>query len=282
MEMLREVLQEFASPARLAAALRTVLAVAGILLGGWVAVAVSRRALDRLLRPLPGVRDYPARLARAHTLASLAHSAVRYTVYFVALVMILRQTNVDAAAIIASAGVAGLAIGLGAQTLVRDSLSGFFLLLDGGLQVGDVVAVGGEVGEVEQITLRNTQIRRYTGELVTIPNGEITRFANLSRGHLRAMVTITVPASADLTLAAQVCQEVAGAWAAQHPDWTVGPVEVDPLVEVTAAGTALRVAIPVLPRYRAQAERQLRWRLREALQAAGVTVQALTGSPWPL
>lgn len=117
---------------------------------------------------------------------------------------------------------------------------------------------------------------------MTIPNGEITRFANLSRGHLRAMVTITVPASADLTLAAQVCQEVAGAWAAQHPDWTVGPVEVDPLVEVTAAGTALRVAIPVLPRYRAQAERQLRWRLREALQAAGVTVQALTGSPWPL
>lgn len=282
MEFLREVFQDVVSTARLAAALRSLLAVAGIVLGAWGAVAVSRRTLNRLLQALPGVHDDQARLARARTLASLAHSAVRYTVYFVALVMILRQMNVDATAIIASAGVAGLAVGLGAQTLVRDSLSGFFLLLDGGLQVGDVVAVGGEVGQVEQITLRNTQIRRYTGELVTIPNGEITRFANLSRGQLRAVVSVTVPATADLAIAAQICQEVADAWAAQRPEWTVGPVEVDPLVEVTSAGTTLRVAIPVLPGQRAQAERELRWRLRDALQAAGVTVQALTGSPWPL
>lgn len=282
MEVLREVFQDLASAARLAAALRSLLASMAIALGAWLVVTGSRRAVDRLLQPLPGVRDYEARLARARTLASLAHSAVRYAVYFVALVMILRQMNVDATAVIASAGIAGLAVGLGAQTLVRDSLSGFFLILDGALQVGDVVAVGGEVGQVEQITLRNTQIRRYTGELVTIPNGEITRFANLSRGHLRAVVSVTVAATADLSSAARVCQEVAGTWAAQHPDWTAGPVEVDPLVELTPAGATVRVAVPVLPAHRAQAERELRWRLREALEAAGIPVQGLSGSPWPV
>ncbi|MCS7236051.1 MAG: mechanosensitive ion channel [Armatimonadota bacterium] len=282
MEFVREVLGQLTAPAHVAGAVRTLVSVALIVAAAAAAVSLSRRVLDRLLRPLPGVRDYEARLARARTLASLAHSVVRYTVYFVALVMILRQVNVDAAAVIASAGIAGLAVGLGAQTLVRDSLSGFFLLLDGSLQVGDVVSVAGEVGQVEQITLRNTQIRRYTGELVTIPNGEITRFANLSRGYLRAVVLVTLPADADLAAAAAVAREVAENWASQQGDQVTGPVELDPLVELSSAGATLRVAVPVLPAFRAEAERQLRWRLREALREAGLVVQALSGSPWPL
>lgn len=282
MEFVRGVLGELTAPAHVAGAVRTLVSVALIVAAAAAAVSLSRRVLDRLLRPLPGVRDYEARLARARTLASLAHSVVRYTVYFVALVMILRQVNVDAAAVIASAGIAGLAVGLGAQTLVRDSLSGFFLLLDGSLQVGDVVSVAGEVGQVEQITLRNTQIRRYTGELVTIPNGEITRFANLSRGYLRAVVLVTLPADADLAAAAAVAREVAENWASQQGDQVTGPVELDPLVELSSAGATLRVAVPVLPAFRAEAERQLRWRLREALREAGLVVQALSGSPWPL
>jgi len=276
------VLRELISPARVAGAVRTVVSVAAILAAAAAAVALSRRVVDRLLRPLPGVRDYEARLARARTLASLTHSVVRYAVYFVALVMVLRQLNVDATAVLASAGIAGLAVGLGAQTLVRDSLAGFFLILDGALQVGDVVSVAGEVGQVEQITLRNTQIRRYTGELVTIPNGEITRFANLSRGYLRATVLVTLPADADLRRAEEVAGEVARAWAAQNPERVAGPVEVDPLVELTSAGASLRVAVPVHPPHRAEAERQLRWRLREALREAGFVPQSLSGSPWPL
>lgn len=282
MEFVRDVLREFAGPPHVAAALRTLVGVAAILAAAAGAVGLSRRLLDRLLRPLPGVQDYEARLARARTLASLAHSAVRYAVYFVALVMVLRQLNVDATAVIASAGIAGLAVGLGAQTLVRDSLSGFFLLLDGGLQVGDVVSVAGELGQVEQITLRTTQIRRYTGELVTIPNGEITRFANLSRGFLRAVVLVTLAADADLRRAGEVARAVAAAWAAEHPDRLAGPVELDPLVELTPAGATLRVAVPVRPSHRAEAERQLRWRLREAFREAGLAVQAMSGSPWPL
>ncbi len=281
MELLREVVRDLTSPASLAAALRTALSVAAIVVAAVAAVSVTRTALDRALRPLPGVWDYEARLARARTLASLAHSVVRYTVYFVALVMILRQVHVDATALLASAGIAGVALGFGAQTLVRDSLAGFFLLLDGGLQVGDVVSVGGEVGQVEQITLRYTQIRRYTGELVTIPNGEITRFANLSRGYLRALVSVTVPL-ADVSAAARVLEEVGQGWAAEHPDWIAGAVEVDPLVEVSPTGASLRLSVPVRPPLRVQAEGELRRQVLEALQAAGCAVHGLSGSPWPL
>ena len=281
MELLRELVRDLTSPASLAAALRTVLSVAAIVVAAAATVSVTRAALDRALRPLPGVRDYEARLARARTLASLAHSVVRYMVYFVALVMILRQVHVDATALLASAGIAGVALGFGAQTLVRDSLAGFFLLLDGGLQVGDVVSVGGEVGQVEQMTLRHTQIRRYTGELVTIPNGEITRFANLSRGYLRAVVSVTVPL-ADVAAAAQVLEEVGQGWAAEHPDWTAGAMEVDPLVEVSPTGASLRLSVPVRPAFRVPAERELRRRVLESLQAAGCAVYGLSGSPWPV
>ncbi len=282
MDLVRQTVGELVAPATLAAALRTLLSVVVIVAAAAGIVSATRRLLERALRPAPGVRDYEARLARARTLASLAHSVVRYTVYFVALVMVLRQVHVDVTALVAGAGLAGLALGFGAQTLVRDSLSGFFLLLDGGLQVGDVVSVAGEVGQVEQVTLRTTQIRRYTGELVTIPNGEITRFANLSRGYLRAVVAVTVPPEADLAAAARVLEEVAQRWATEQADWTTGPVEVDPLVEASTAGATLRVAVPVRPALRAEAERQLRWRLWQALQAQGFPVRALSGTAWPL
>jgi small-conductance mechanosensitive channel len=282
MEFVRELLLHLTSPAALVAAVRTAIAVALVVAAAAAAIALSRRALDRALSPAPGVRDYEARLARARTLVSLLHSVVRYAVYFVALVMVLRQLNVDTTALLASAGIAGIAVGFGAQSLVRDSIAGFFLLLDGAIQVGDVISVAGETGRVEQITLRNTQIRRYTGELVTIPNGEITRFANLSRGFLRAVVVVTVPQDADLPRAAEILARCASAWAEDRAGWVVGSVEVAPLVEWSAAGASLRLAVPVRPPYRVDAEAELRQRVRDALAQAGVSVQALSPSVWPM
>ena len=282
MDLARHLLVDLTSPAAVVAVLRTLVAVALIVAAAAAAITLSRRALDRALSPAPGVRDYEARMSRAQTLASLLHSVVRYAVYFVALVMVLRQINVDATALLASAGIAGIAVGFGAQTLVRDSIAGFFLLLDGAIQVGDVISVGGETGRVEQITLRHTQIRRYTGELVTIPNGEITRFANLSRGFLRAVVVVTVPPDADLRRAAEILARCASAWAEDRAGGVAGPGEVDPLVAWSAAGASLRLAVPVRPAYRVEAEAELRRRVRDALAQAGVAVQALSPSAWPM
>lgn len=282
MDLVQQIVAHLTSTNTLVSGLRTAVAAVLIVAASAAVAVLSRRALDRALRPAPGVRDYEARLARARTLASLLHSGIRYAVYFVASVMLLRLFHVDVTALLASAGIAGIALGFGAQTLVRDTISGFFLLLDGSIQVGDVISVAGETGRVEQITLRNTQIRRYTGELITIPNGEISRFANHSRGFLRAVVVVTIPADEDLHRAQEVLSTCVSEWAESRAGWVEGPVELDPLAEYSPAGISLRVAVPVRPPVRVDAERELRRRMRDALLKAGVKVQALSPSSWPM
>ncbi|MDR5683308.1 MAG: mechanosensitive ion channel family protein [Armatimonadota bacterium] len=277
-DVVRETLMQLLSPAALAAAVRSAVVVLSILVGVRMLNNLSRRALERALQPREGARDYAGRAARARTLVPLLHSAFRYVLYFVAAVTILAQLNVHVTAILASAGVVGLAIGFGAQYLIRDTISGFFLILDGAIQVGDVIRVGPDTGQVEQIGIRTTQIRRFTGELVTIPNGEILRFANLNRGYMRAMLTVAVPADADLEGVAAVLAQVGETWAARNPDRALGPVRVEGPMEISGSSATLRLSIPVKPLLHWEAERELRVRVRRALAERGIPLQAIAPS----
>jgi len=135
-----------------------------------VGVALRRTLLARTDRLLDETRR--------RTLQPLLESLVKYVVYFIALVMILRELNVDATAILASAGAVGLAVGLGAQSLMRDVIAGFFLITEGLIHVGDVITFDGHTGTVERISIRKTQIRTAGGELWTIPNGKLEVFGN--------------------------------------------------------------------------------------------------------
>ncbi len=155
--------------------LEPVLAIAVILIGAAVAVRLSvgftRRALtaqgDRLMDE-----------ARRRTLQPLVESAVRLVVYFTAFVVILRRLNVDVTAILASAGVVGVAVGLGAQHLIRDLLAGIFLISEGLIHVGDVITFDSHTGTVERIGVRTIQIRTSGSEVWTIPNGRLEVFGN--------------------------------------------------------------------------------------------------------
>jgi len=155
--------------------LEPVLAIVAILLGAAVvlraAVVLIRRTLavraDRLL-------DEP----RRRTLQTLLESLVRYVVYFIALVMILRRLGVDTTAILASAGALGVAVGLGAQGVIRDVIAGVFLISEGLVHVGDVITFDAHTGTVERISIRTTQIRTPDGVLWTIPNGRLEVFGN--------------------------------------------------------------------------------------------------------
>ncbi len=250
--------------------MRTVVAIGLLLLGAYVVNGLVRRVLEQALKPPEGAPNYVARLQRARTLLPLTSSAIRYTVYFVVGIMILRQLGVDPAPVLASAGVAGLAIGFGAQTLIRDSISGFFLLLDGLIQVGDIVTVGPDTGVVEQIGLRTTQIRRFTGEVVTIPNGEITRFRNYTRGVLRAVLTIGVGRNEDLRRVGELLHEAVAAWRQEHPESEAGAPEVQALMELNPQAQVVRLVVPVRPPGLFEAERELRLRVKERVEAAGV------------
>ncbi|MCS7172925.1 MAG: mechanosensitive ion channel family protein [Armatimonadetes bacterium] len=254
----------------MASAIRGVVTTALVLLGAYAVNGIGRRVVEQILRPPEGAPNYAARLQRARTLLPLAYGAIRYTVYFVAGIMALRQLGVDPAPLLASAGVAGLAIGFGAQALIRDSISGFFLLLDGLIQVGDIITVGPETGVVEQIGLRTTQIRRFTGEVVTIPNGELTRFRNYTRGPLRAMLTIGVGRKEDLRRVGELLHEAVAGWRQDHPEAEAGEPEVQALLELAPQVQVLRLVVPVQPMSLWRAERELRLRIKERLEAAGV------------
>lgn len=152
-----------------------VVAIALILIGAGVALRLSGALIRRTVRAQAGrLMDE----ARWQTLEPLLESAVRFVVYFTAFVMILQRLHVDVTAILASAGVVGVAVGLGAQHMVRDVLAGIALISEGLVHVGDVITFETHTGTVERIGIRAIQIRTSNEEVWTIPNGRLEVFGN--------------------------------------------------------------------------------------------------------
>src|SRR5205823_7566869 len=178
-----------AATAHLIARLAAVAITGAVLLFAYRLVV---RVIARLLRDRPGHEA-----ARLRTFASLLTSLTRWVVGFVAVAIVLRELGVDVLPVLISAGVLGLAIGFGAQALIRDVITGFFLLFEGLIHVGDVVQVGSSTGTVESIGLRITTIRMDDGALRVIPNGQLTEFSSFSAG-VRAIVE--VPVSRDVPI----------------------------------------------------------------------------------
>lgn len=263
-EVVRQVVHDVLAPQRIAGAIERAVLLLLIAAGWWgalrLSLAVVRRAAGK-----PDARG-------GRTFTPVLESAIRYTVAFAALVLMLQAVNVNVTAILASAGVVGLAVGFGAQYLIRDVLAGFFLISEGLVQTGDVVRIDGDVGTVERITLRTTQIRKMTGELLTIPNGAITRIGNLSRDYGRAIVRITVPYRADLTEALDAIEQVAREWAAAHVQETQGEPVLDGVVDLTDAGAVMQISVRVRPGHQAAAEAELRRRALEALARRGIRI----------
>jgi small conductance mechanosensitive channel len=256
-------------PARVQAALETAVTVLVILIGLRLALSLAIAILRRTLRP-DDPRRPPERQAQIRTLVPLLESALRYIFYFTALVMILDRLGLNVVALLASAGIVGIAVGFGAQPLIRDVIAGFFLLFEGLIQVGDVVRVGDTAGEVERISLRTTQVRKFSGELVTIPNGQIQQFGNMSRGFMRAVVQVGVAHEADLERVMTVMHRVGREWAEAHPDQVLAPPEVQGILGFDASEVPVRLVVMVAPRSVAAAEQELRRRLKVAFDAEGI------------
>jgi len=195
-----------------------------------------------------------------------------YFVLAVALVVILRVMGVDYKAILAGAGVVGLAVGFGAQTLIRDFIAGFITLFEGLLAVGDYISVGSVEGTVEKIGLRVTQVRAFDGTLWTIPNGELTRFGNKSRDFMRVFVMFDVAYEQDPERAMQIASQVADEWYRQNQGLCFEKPEVQGVLNFGESGMTVRVICKVVPLKHWQAERELRLRLKKAFDACGVEI----------
>lgn len=214
------------------------------------------------------------RRQRTETLGSVLRSIVSITVLAVAGSMVLAELGLDLTPILASAGIIGVAVGFGAQNLVRDMLCGMFMLLEDQYGVGDVIDVGPAVGTVEAVTLRITRLRDEDGTVWHVRNGEIVRVGNRSQGWSRALLDVPVSSDTDLALARALALEVAHGLAADDA-WTarvLGEPEVWGLERAQATGLVLRIAVRTGPADRGAVERELRERVVVAFAQRGVTL----------
>ncbi|MEO0085986.1 MAG: mechanosensitive ion channel family protein [candidate division WOR-3 bacterium] len=262
-----ELRQQFLAPERLVHYARVAVNLLLIIGAAWLVNWLISRAVRGLLR-----RKGLAHESRVRTLLPLTRSIVGYAVLFGALVLALRALGVDYTAILAGAGVVGLAVGFGAQTLVRDFISGFFLLYEGLIAAGDYVVVGDVAGEVERIGLRVTHVRGFNGALYVIPNGELTRFGNMNRGFMRAIVTVDLAYEQDAVKGLEIAGRAAEAWHRERADIVLEPPSVQGIVNFGESGITVRVVVKVKPMQQWQAERELRLRLKQEFDAAGIEI----------
>ncbi|MDI6828616.1 MAG: mechanosensitive ion channel [Armatimonadota bacterium] len=211
--------------------------------------AVANKLVERVIRvvtqretrgPTPGT------VARAKTLGTLIKSVISYVLIFIAGVMILEVFKVNIAPVLTTAGVAGLAIGFGAQRLVRDVISGFFIVLENQYAVGDYVTIGTVSGTVEELGMRVTKIRDDVGKLVFISNGDVTLVTNHSRGTLQASMDVSVASNSDLEMVRALIEEL-GKKVADEIEGIISPPRVDGITAVDATKVVIRITGVVEP-----------------------------------
>ena len=248
------------------------IAIIIILVVAKIALSIIYKLIEKSLTPLKKSKNYKKRISRANTLIPLLQSISKYVIYFIAGVMVLRELGVDTTAIIASAGVVGLAIGFGAQSLVKDVLSGAFLLFEGIISVGDSVNVGEHSGTVEVIGLRNIHLRKYSGELRVIPYGEVASFGNFNKGYMRAIVKVGVAYEQDVEKGMKALEEIADKWAEENKDIVLEAPIVQGVLSLGSSEVTLRVSIKVKPMTHWGTERELKRRIKDTFDKKGIEI----------
>lgn len=250
------------------------LRIVAILLLAWLALAVLRRAL-RLLHQRIGPRlDDVEAIKRATTLSRVLRYTATVVIGLITFVAVLAELGVSVAPILGAAGVVGLAVGFGAQSLVKDYVTGLLLLVENQIRQGDVVRLGEHSGAVEEVTLRYVRLRDYDGSVYFIPNGTISTVINMSREFSYAVLDVRVGYSANLERAMRIMQEVAAALR-QDPDLAPqiqGEMEIAGVQDWAESGIVLRARIRVVASAQWTVRRACLLRLKSAFDAAGIEI----------
>jgi small-conductance mechanosensitive channel len=258
------------------------LALLGLFLLGLLLRWLLHKVVDRLMRRaetgvLPD-RVTPAvsarRAQRAMTIGSVLKSVITIVLIAVFGTMMLSEVGVNIAPIIASAGIIGVALGFGAQSLVRDFLSGIFMIFEDQYGVGDVVDVGEATGTIEAVTLRVTRLRDLNGTVWYVPNGEILRVGNMSQNWSRAVVDVSVGYREDLARVKRVLAEVAhDLWQDEEfSDLIIEEPEITGVEMLAADSVNLRVLIKTRPMEQWAVAREMRQRVKARFDHEGIEI----------
>ena len=211
---------------------------------------------------------------RARTMASLLRTVGTAFIIVVAVLMALREIGLDITPLLAGAGVAGLAIGFGAQSLIKDVIAGFFILMEDQFRVGDVIQAAGVSGQVERMSLRTTIVRDLQGTVHFIPNGEIKVASNLTKEWSRAVLEVGIDYQEDLDRTLHVLAEVGRELAA---DASFGPMILEPpqVLGVESLGESqvtLRLLLKTLPSKQWDVARELRRRIKNRFDREKIAI----------
>ena len=288
--------------AELADTLASPIRIAFVLLLAFVTVRVMRRIIGRVSRearglgrsdplelgdrfPPPTELERRRRAQRVETLTGVLANVISLVIWTIAGLVVIGELGIELAPLLAGAGVITVVIGFGAQTAVRDFLAGLFLILEDQYGVGDVIQVDGAsppvTGTVEWISLRVTRLRDFQGVVWWIPNGQILKLGNKSQQWSRALLDIAVPSETDVTTATDVIKRTADElW--NDDQWRqtlLDEPEVWGIEDIGPSGVTVRLAMRTVPNEQWRVARELRRRLKQAFDEAGIGPFAEGGSP---
>lgn len=214
---------------------------------------------------------------RAESIGQLLRSAATLTIWTIGLLTALTRVGIDIAPLLASAGVLGVALGFGAQAMVKDYLAGIFVILEDQYGVGDMVDVGPVVGTVEEVTLRITRLRDMSGVVWYVRNGEIMRVANRSQGWTMASIDIPVAYDEDLEKVRSIIEAVAVDMDDDpaYDDMLLGRPEWAGVEQVSGDAVFIRIIAKTAPEQQVMLARELRERIKVAFDRAGIRVPVL-------
>ncbi|MBX3611137.1 MAG: mechanosensitive ion channel family protein [Hydrogenophaga sp.] len=260
--------------AELGSAATTAMRIAVILVAAWVLIGVLQRAIRSMRVRIANRLDDREASKRAETLGRVFRYLVAVVVSLIAGMLVLGELGVSVAPILGAAGVVGLAVGFGAQSLVKDYFTGFFILLENQIRQGDVVQLSEHTGLVEEVTLRYVQLRDYDGNVHYVPNGYITTVVNMSRGFSQAVMDIGVAYREDVEAVMDVMHRVGREL---RNDETFAPRILDEL-EMAGVNEWGDSAVVIRCRFRTQpleqwgVRREYLKRLKAAFDAEGIEI----------
>ncbi len=257
--------------------------LAVILGGAWVLTRIIQGMLRRLRSYIVAVMDKRGDGAssevekRAATIISVLHKVTSMVIWIFALVWALVELDFKIEPLLAGLGVAGIAVGLGAQTLIKDWLGGLFILIEDQLRIGDAVMINGIAGAVEEINLRTTILRGENGAVNIIANGSITSLANLTREYSYFIFEATIAHGSDVERALEILRDE-GEKIAQDERFrkvVLAPMEIMG-IRLVDRGVTIKARIKTLPAQQAALGRELNLRVKSQLDATGIGFPQIT------
>lgn len=235
-----------------------------------IAIKVSYLVIDKFFEKQKNFK-YKIEERKSNTLAVILKSVAKYVIYFIGFIPILEEFGIKTTSILATAGIGGLAIGFGAQNLVKDIITGFFILFEDQFSVGDYIKVGEFEGIVEAMGIRVTKIRDFSGALHIIPNGNIQTVTNRTRGAMRAWVDVGIAYEEDIDKAISVLNNISKEIAKNNSNIVEGPTVLG-VSNLGESDVVLSVIAKTKPMEQWAVERELRKKIKEAFDREGIEI----------